>query len=283
MKTHKNHPIGKIRKRKTSYLLFFLSTCVLMMSSIGVAQTSPQAALDGLCPVCLVEMGKNVQGDPAYSVEKDGRIYLFPGEDQKAMFQKNPEKYIPAARGDCAVCEVEMRQKVAGDPRFFSSFDERLFLFPSEKQKQMFDANPEKYREAALALDGLCPVCLAGGKKVEGKREFQTWYDGMLYRFPSKEVKQTFIENPEKYVPVADGSCVVCQVEMDKEIPGSAQSSLIVDDRIYLFAGRDQMEMFRKNPSKYMSSHRRAPAGSGSSTPKKAPVQKKKAGSRSNR
>lgn len=68
------------------------------------------------------------------------------------MFDSAPGKYAEvdlAADGKCTVCRVEMQQDVDGKAEF-SAIDQGLrYLFPSEEQKQMFLANPEKYRVTA--------------------------------------------------------------------------------------------------------------------------------------
>lgn len=50
-------------------------------------------AFGGKCSVCLVEMNKPMPGVPEFTSMYKGKRYLFPGADQKAMFQLNPSKY----------------------------------------------------------------------------------------------------------------------------------------------------------------------------------------------
>ncbi len=92
--------------------LFLLVTAIPVLDSAAQSATkkadtevkSAKIALDGNCPVCIVEMQKWVTGDEKIQVEFDGQKYLFPGEDQKAMFLTDPVKYAPALGGDCIVC-----------------------------------------------------------------------------------------------------------------------------------------------------------------------------------
>ncbi len=128
----------------------------------GVKAEAP-LALKGNCPVCLKKMGKVVKGNPDFYSVYDGRTYLFPGEKQLSMFKADPELYIPALGGDCVVCLVEKGKKVAGNANYFMVYDNRLFLFPGEKQRAMFERNPEKYTVADLALEGNCSVCQRRG------------------------------------------------------------------------------------------------------------------------
>ena len=67
----------------------------------------PATALDGYCAVCLVKMDKLVKGDEKISSVFDGKTYLFPGAEQKEMFDANPAAFAPVLGGDCTVCKVE--------------------------------------------------------------------------------------------------------------------------------------------------------------------------------
>jgi YHS domain-containing protein len=62
----------------------------------------------------------------------------------KPKFLDRPERYVPALGGDCVVCKVEMGKKVPGKPAFSHVYDGRLFLFPGQKQLEMFENNPRK-------------------------------------------------------------------------------------------------------------------------------------------
>lgn len=79
----------------------------------GGAPKAGQApvAMNGYCPVCVVEMKQWIKGDPRFAVVHDGKTYLFPSEEQKQMFEQNPGKYTPALGGDCTVCKAEMGER----------------------------------------------------------------------------------------------------------------------------------------------------------------------------
>ncbi|MEX2139446.1 MAG: hypothetical protein WD894_09305 [Pirellulales bacterium] len=54
-------------------------------------------ALAGNCAVCSAEMKKAVPGKSEFTAHYDGLRYQFPSEKERAMFQKNPAKYVAAA------------------------------------------------------------------------------------------------------------------------------------------------------------------------------------------
>lgn len=105
----------------------------------------PDPALGGYCPVCLVTMDKLVKGDAKYSSTFDGQAYLFPGAEQKKMFDANPVAFAPVLGGDCTVCRVEMGKDVPGKAELAVDYDGKRYLFPGKKQLDMFVANPRKY------------------------------------------------------------------------------------------------------------------------------------------
>lgn len=164
-------------------------------------QTAPVVeALDGYCAVCIVMDKGWVKGDPRHASVVDGKRYLFPSADVKAMFDAEPAKFIPAGGGDCVVCSVDMGHKMAGSVQFSAKYEGRLFLFPDEKAKQRFLANPAKYANSDLAYDGNCSVCqIEMGKKMPGSAEHTVIFEGKRYQFPSDKEKQVFLANPTKY------------------------------------------------------------------------------------
>ncbi len=157
-------------------------------------------ALNGKCPVCLVKKNKVVDGKEEYASVYDGRRYLFPGPEQKRMFDANPAAFAPAMVGNCVVCKIEKGQDVPGNPESWLTHNGRLYLFPSEKQREMFIANPDRYADADVALDGYCPVCKVElGKDVKGKWEIAVDYKGKRFLFPGNKQRDMFLADPNKY------------------------------------------------------------------------------------
>ncbi len=171
------------------------------LAQSGSSHTARQkVALQGYCPVCIIEMRKWVRGDSKHRVQYDGKTYYFPGEKQKQMFLADPAKYVPALGGDCTVCFAKMGKRVPGSIHHAAISHNRLFLFPSEDQKKAFLANPAAYADVDLALDGNCAVCLIEmNKEMPGKPEITAIYHGLRYQFPSEKQRKMFLANPRKY------------------------------------------------------------------------------------
>jgi YHS domain-containing protein len=102
--------------------------------------------------------------------------------------------------GNCVVCQVEKGKTVPGNPEYAQVHEGRLYLFPGQKQLDMFKNNPAKYAHADLALNGYCPVCLAKGDKlVKGEPSFSASFNGMRYQFPNAKTQGMFRANPAMF------------------------------------------------------------------------------------
>ena len=156
--------------------------------------------LEGYCPVCIVEGHKWMKGNPDIQATYDGVTYQFPNEALKKTFIANPAKYVPALGGDCIVCYAMAGKRVPGNIRHSATLGGRLYLFPSDREKEAFLATPSKFAKADLALNGDCAVCLTHAKKrVPGKSEFTAIHNALRYEFPSDRERQMFVRNPERY------------------------------------------------------------------------------------
>lgn len=102
--------------------------------------------------------------------------------------------------GNCTVCKVEMQKDVPGSADHHLTHDGRLYLFPSQKQLDMFKANPDRYADADVAMEGYCSVCkVEMGRDVKGKPDLAVDYNGTRYLFPGQKQLDMFKSNPTKY------------------------------------------------------------------------------------
>ncbi len=196
------------------FLVF--AACAAQLNAAESAK--PDLALDGNCAVCLVKGQKLVPGKSEYTAVYDGKTYLFPSAKELEVFQSTPEQFAPVLNGDCVVCLVNANVRMPGSSQHFTFHKNRLFLFPSEEQQQMFQADPDKFSNADLALDGQCAVCLKrAGKSVPGKPEFTVRHEGWRYQFPSQKEKEVFAAAPEKFVVTATGktACAACNFKIN--------------------------------------------------------------------
>jgi YHS domain-containing protein len=195
------------RQRLLVASLSSVGALALLVAGGAIAETGsrshesgPTLALEGYCPVCVVQMRQWVPGDARHQTTYDGKIYYFPSDKERQMFLADPAKYVPALGGDCTICYAGMGKRVPGNIRHSAIYQKRLYLFPSDKQQEAFLADPAAFADVDLALDGNCAVCLAHmGKQVAGKPEFTAVHNGFRYRFPSDRERQAFLADPAKY------------------------------------------------------------------------------------
>ena len=187
-----------------SLLALVLVAAGSLAQALAQETASPRIALDGYCPVCIVDAKKWEKGSPDHKAVYDGLTYHFPNDTIKQKFVANPAKYVPALGGDCIVCYVKLGKRVPGTTAHVARYDNRIFLFPGEKQQKAFLADSAAFADADLALKGDCAVCLDHHKKrVAGKAEFTEVYGGLRYRFPSAKIQAEFRANPARYADVA--------------------------------------------------------------------------------
>jgi YHS domain-containing protein len=134
----------------SSILLAALVCCLALSHQASVGAFAPmqdaQAVipLEGLDPVLLTQ-GKEVMGNMKISVMRGRFQYIFANEENKALFEKNPERYEIQLQSSCA----RMGPQINGNPDLYSVYQERIYIFGSGDCKKLFDAAPEKYLEPA--------------------------------------------------------------------------------------------------------------------------------------
>lgn len=84
-------------------------------------------ALRGYDPVAYFTDNKPVMGDFTVTAEYNGATYRFSSEAHKAMFEKDPGKYLPQYGGFCAFGTAQ-GYKVDGDPNVWKIVDNKLYL-----------------------------------------------------------------------------------------------------------------------------------------------------------
>lgn len=85
-------------------------------------------ALQGYSPVSYIDMNLAQRGAIAHKSEHDGLKYYFTDAAQKAKFDANPSKYLPAYGGWCAT-GIAVNAKFRTDPNKFLVKNNKLYLF----------------------------------------------------------------------------------------------------------------------------------------------------------
>lgn len=107
-------------------------------------------AIDGFDPVAYFVKRQPVMGLPDFEAWQGGVIWRFHNEGNRAFFLANPEIYGPQFGGYDPV-DVARGVTVAGDPRLWVIFGQRLFLFSRTVARDAFAAHPDRYLRQAMA------------------------------------------------------------------------------------------------------------------------------------
>ena len=122
--------------------LIAISAGTVSAASAAKDAKSSHTALQGYCPVAYVAMNKAVKGDPKISSLVEGHRYQFSNADAKKVFDMDPSKYQVAYDGWCATA-VSMGKKVKSDPKLFTVYGGKTYLFSNAEAKKTFDGMPD--------------------------------------------------------------------------------------------------------------------------------------------
>jgi hypothetical protein len=120
------------------------TTDILSCSSEGIA-------LGGYDVVSYRQESGPILGENQHSVEHDDEIYLFFSAENRTLFLQEPDRYLPAYSGFCA---ITMALGKVTCPNFtnFKIEDGRLLLFEVAgftNGRTIWDSNPITYRKQA--------------------------------------------------------------------------------------------------------------------------------------
>jgi thioredoxin-related protein/YHS domain-containing protein len=117
------------------------------------ASQAPPIALEGYCPVSLLEQRKWLRSDPQFGAIHRGKTYLFATEDAQRKFLANPDGYSPALSGFDPVVFAQRGEMVEGKRSFGITFNRQIFLFADEASLKAFEQSPQSF--AAVAYQAM--------------------------------------------------------------------------------------------------------------------------------
>lgn len=104
--------------------------------------------MKGFSPVALGMRRQWVHGEQQYSVEYKGIVYFLTTQQEQTQFRDNPDRYAPQILGcDPVILDIADRA-VPGDIRFAAFFEGELYLFVSEKSRNLFKQDPRRFIRA---------------------------------------------------------------------------------------------------------------------------------------
>lgn len=74
-------------------------------------------------------MGSVTKGKSSIMADWQGIMFWFSSDENKAIFLKSPEKFIPAYGGWCAYAMGDSGEKIRVDPKTYKIVNGKLYLF----------------------------------------------------------------------------------------------------------------------------------------------------------
>jgi YHS domain-containing protein len=237
--------------------------------------------IDGYDPVAYFTEGKPVKGLAQYQSNLNGLTYNFSSEENKKLFDANPEKYEVQFGGFCAYA-VSQGHISPIDPKFChvqkdDKGVERLICQHNQKANDLWNkdasgllVNAYKYWPAVvknggkqiplkgvehffiniandgLAIQGYDAVAYhTDNKAVKGDPKFTEWVHGAKYYFASREHQELFRNDPKKYLPQYGGFCAYA-MSLGKVRPVNPEIFSIEDGRLMLQHTKEAYDLFYK-------------------------------------
>jgi hypothetical protein len=101
-------------------------------------------AIKGYDPVAYFVAGKPMRGLEQHSVTHAGARWLFASAENKALFEHDPAKYVPAYGGYCAY-GVAQGYLVKIEPDAWAIRNGKLYLNYDRGVQKQWNAAPDKY------------------------------------------------------------------------------------------------------------------------------------------
>lgn len=133
------------------------------------ADGQPSVALDGCCPVSIVDqVGVNgaqwVLGQPQFAATYQGQIFYLASEEARQRFLADPDRFAPVTFGNDPVLAIDQGQMVPGNRTHALYFGNRMYLFANESTLTAFVNDRFRYSTAAVRQTGRPQGPPAGGR-----------------------------------------------------------------------------------------------------------------------
>lgn len=114
-----------IASLKTRLAVF--AALIISAVSAQAADSYDKPAIGGYDVVSYHQESGPVRGSGFHAVTHDGASFLFANEENKAAFEQNPEKYVPAYNGYCAF-GASLGKKFHSNPEVYKVVDGVVYL-----------------------------------------------------------------------------------------------------------------------------------------------------------
>jgi hypothetical protein len=145
------------RKGSTTAICAGAVLVALCVSGMALAQATTERvvvnrftglAISGFDPVAYFTDTSAVRGDERFEAVRDGAVWRFRNEGNRAVFVSHPEVYAPQFGGYDPI-DVARGKVVQGLPQLWTIHAQRLYLFASETSRTAFAVDPEGFANSA--------------------------------------------------------------------------------------------------------------------------------------
>ena len=142
-----------------------LFTLILLFASLSFAEKASYFQDDGIFMegydvVSYIKDQKATKGQAAHKITHDGTTFYFSSQENKDLFSKSPDKYIPAYKGWCAYAMADSGSLVSVDPKTFKVINGKTYFFYNtfwadtlKKWNKKIKDDPKKETELVNSAD----------------------------------------------------------------------------------------------------------------------------------
>ncbi len=115
-------------------------------------EPTPLLGLDGYSPVRIKNNREWIKGRTDLAATYQGVVYYLSDENEKRLFDANPERYTPRLLG-CDPVELQRTDRaIPGRIEIGAFYDGELFLFSSAESRNQFKLTPDRYTKSRHVL-----------------------------------------------------------------------------------------------------------------------------------
>jgi YHS domain-containing protein len=108
--------------------------------------------MGGYCPFTLQIHRRWEKGSPSFTAQYHGQQYQFVSAEALAEFQAHPDRFAPKYLGCDPVVVWETDRALPGNIQYGAFYDDELYLFVSDANRQRFKADPDQFVRTRVVL-----------------------------------------------------------------------------------------------------------------------------------
>ena len=137
----------------TTYIAPAVEKTNPVTNSSAAAKITEPLALDGFCPVELINNESWKSGQEDWAVIFEGRAYFCSSPKDRELFMEDPMRYTPVCKGQDPLYLLQQNRQVDGRTDFCVIYGKKLYLFSSAVTMKQFRDNPKQFARQIAELE----------------------------------------------------------------------------------------------------------------------------------